>query len=220
MTFPFAIIPVVPNFPLFYVLWRAWSHYRAWRGATYLESLLKLGMIIEKESPQLTEVYDSKGVVMGAEGSENVAPDSTSSDGVKQNQVSEKGSVNTAAETSTEPLPGQAKGKGPAPDGTATPESMVYDTSTVSEQTKSKSNAPPPRPRHPALLLSLNQVPILAKMFDLKGQEVMDVNRAVEQADTRAKKADEEKAQSEKEKEDPPKGDQKPPTNWRGNLHR
>ncbi|KAK4705017.1 hypothetical protein P7C70_g1188, partial [Phenoliferia sp. Uapishka_3] len=30
LTFPFAIIPVVPNFPLFYVLWRAWSH---WRGA-------------------------------------------------------------------------------------------------------------------------------------------------------------------------------------------
>lgn len=28
LTFPFAIIPLVPNFPLFYVLWRAWSHYR------------------------------------------------------------------------------------------------------------------------------------------------------------------------------------------------
>ena len=46
MTFPFALIPVIPNFPFFYILWRAWSHYKAWRGASYLESLLKLGMIV------------------------------------------------------------------------------------------------------------------------------------------------------------------------------
>ncbi|GAA6015125.1 hypothetical protein JCM10207_003610 [Rhodosporidiobolus poonsookiae] len=40
LTWPFAIIPVVPNFPLFYVLWRAWSHFRAYKASSYLLSLL------------------------------------------------------------------------------------------------------------------------------------------------------------------------------------
>ncbi|BGP20607.1 hypothetical protein JCM10213_007141 [Rhodosporidiobolus nylandii] len=40
LTWPFAILPIVPNFPLFYVLWRAWSHYRAAQASNYLLSLL------------------------------------------------------------------------------------------------------------------------------------------------------------------------------------
>ncbi|GAA5990202.1 hypothetical protein JCM11641_001816 [Rhodosporidiobolus odoratus] len=40
LTWPFAILPIVPNFPLFYVLWRAWSHYRASQASQYLLSIL------------------------------------------------------------------------------------------------------------------------------------------------------------------------------------
>lgn len=57
LTWPFAIIPIIPNFPLFYVLWRAWSHYKAWRGATYLDQLLKAGMIVEEPSAELNKFY-------------------------------------------------------------------------------------------------------------------------------------------------------------------
>ncbi|GAA5883980.1 hypothetical protein JCM6882_002091 [Rhodosporidiobolus microsporus] len=40
LTWPFAIIPVIPNLPLFYVLWRAWSHYKAHKASAYLLDLL------------------------------------------------------------------------------------------------------------------------------------------------------------------------------------
>lgn len=60
LTWPFAIIPIIPNFPLMYVLWRAWSHYKAWKGAAYLENLLKLGMIVEKPSKALDDIYANK----------------------------------------------------------------------------------------------------------------------------------------------------------------
>ncbi|GAA5869388.1 hypothetical protein JCM8547_008661 [Rhodosporidiobolus lusitaniae] len=40
LTWPFGILPVIPNFPLFYVLWRAWSHFRAYKASSYLLSLL------------------------------------------------------------------------------------------------------------------------------------------------------------------------------------
>ncbi|ORY35712.1 mitochondrial K+-H+ exchange-related-domain-containing protein, partial [Naematelia encephala] len=62
VTWPFALIPIIPNFPLFYVLWRAWSHWKAYRGATYLEQLLKSGLIVEKPSLELTQVYRSRGI--------------------------------------------------------------------------------------------------------------------------------------------------------------
>ncbi|BEJ14024.1 hypothetical protein CspHIS471_0311980 [Cutaneotrichosporon sp. HIS471] len=78
LTWPFAIIPIIPNFPMFYVLWRAWSHYKAWRGATYLESLLKLGMITEKPSDTLNDIYSAKqpliqGEVASGKGEAQVA---------------------------------------------------------------------------------------------------------------------------------------------------
>ncbi|GAA6013841.1 hypothetical protein JCM11491_000442 [Sporobolomyces phaffii] len=41
LTTPFALLPVIPNFPLFYVLWRAWSHWRAHQASAYLLSLLE-----------------------------------------------------------------------------------------------------------------------------------------------------------------------------------
>ncbi|GAA5937978.1 Mrx19p [Sporobolomyces koalae] len=39
-TIPFGLLPIVPNFPLFYVMWRAWSHWRAHKASSYLLSLL------------------------------------------------------------------------------------------------------------------------------------------------------------------------------------
>ncbi|TIA69290.1 hypothetical protein E3P92_02540 [Wallemia ichthyophaga] len=53
ITLPVAIIPVVPNLPLFYVLWRAWSHWRAHRGAVYLGRLLANNQLNPRESDEL-----------------------------------------------------------------------------------------------------------------------------------------------------------------------
>ncbi|KDE07124.1 hypothetical protein MVLG_02529 [Microbotryum lychnidis-dioicae p1A1 Lamole] len=59
LTFPFAIIPVVPNFPLFYVLWRAWSHYRAWKASQYLSTLLSTSQLSLTPSKELDKIYSS-----------------------------------------------------------------------------------------------------------------------------------------------------------------
>ena len=216
VTFPFALIPIIPNFPLFYVLWRAWSHYKAWRGATYLESLLKLGIIVEKPSPELDEVYRSNGIIVGQKGSEDHAPDQTSSDGIKRGEASEKsrGGEQEQGELRNEEareMPEQAQGKSSAPDGTTTPQSMIYPASSP---TTAGAGAKTTAPRHPSMLLGLGQAPLLAKAFGLKPNEMMDVKRAIEQADGRAMAADKAKAQA---------GDgqkEASATEWRGNLHR
>ncbi|WVN86192.1 uncharacterized protein L203_101353 [Cryptococcus depauperatus CBS 7841] len=170
ITWPFAIIPIVPNFPLFYVLWRAWSHYKAWRGAIYLEQLLKAGLIVEKESPELTEIYAGKGK----------AAHKTNQDGGLDAQTEKGGAVHE----------------------TATPESMASrseeNTSKQKQYGTVNQPMPPPAPgpitskaTHPSLLLSPSQIPILVKAFNLKPNEVVDITRAVEQADFRARKAEE-----------------------------
>ncbi|KAI5479494.1 hypothetical protein MNV49_003436 [Pseudohyphozyma bogoriensis] len=58
LTWPFALIPVVPNFPLFYVLWRAWSHWRAWKASEYLSALLSAHQISLRPSNALETAYN------------------------------------------------------------------------------------------------------------------------------------------------------------------
>ena len=210
LTFPFAIIPIIPNFPLFYVLWRAWSHYKAWRGALYLDQLLQRGMIVEQKSEELDKIYAAKGIVVPPEGAENVAPDSTKSEGVKVKPGSISPSSPSPIDEANEPvvnrhadkIPEQAKGEQPAaPDGTATPGEMVYepgnDTSDLDAKTPPKGErdgelgegGSPHVPRDSRILFGVNQVPLLAKRFQLSQLEVIDITRAVEQAQSRLKAA-------------------------------
>ncbi|KAK5099888.1 hypothetical protein LTS08_005603 [Lithohypha guttulata] len=39
-TIPFALIPVIPNLPFFYVAYRAWSHWKALKGSDHLDFIL------------------------------------------------------------------------------------------------------------------------------------------------------------------------------------
>jgi len=57
VTIPFALVPVVPNIPFFYLAFRTWSHYRALYGSKHLEFLLHNGLIKTKPSPVLDEMY-------------------------------------------------------------------------------------------------------------------------------------------------------------------
>jgi hypothetical protein len=201
LTAPFAIIPILPNFAFFYVLWRAWSHYKAWKGAAYLEDLLKLGMIVEKSSKDLDAVYKSKGVVAAVEGAENIAPDETFSEGLKLGKTSGKGyEVDDKVKQDGEMLVKQAKGEEGAIDGTATPKSMVFESKEKEASGSSSDSTLKPTTRHPGVLLSLPQVTVLARAFDFRPNEVIDVNRAVEQAELRARAAETANAAKEEKK--------------------
>ncbi|TFK33022.1 mitochondrial K+-H+ exchange-related-domain-containing protein [Crucibulum laeve] len=57
-TAPFMIIPIIPNLPFFFCVWRSWSHYRAWRASQYVESLLNTGAIVPEASESLDKVYE------------------------------------------------------------------------------------------------------------------------------------------------------------------
>lgn len=56
-TAPFMLIPVIPNLPFFYVLYRAWSHWKALSGSRHLEFLLKHNLPKPHPSWTLDEVY-------------------------------------------------------------------------------------------------------------------------------------------------------------------
>lgn len=56
-TAPFMLIPVIPNLPFFYVLYRAYSHWTALKGSKHLEFLLKHNLPTPTPSWALDEVY-------------------------------------------------------------------------------------------------------------------------------------------------------------------
>ncbi|XPS78416.1 hypothetical protein M3J09_010430 [Ascochyta lentis] len=56
-TAPFMLVPVIPNLPFFYVLYRAWSHWKALTGSKYLEFLLKHNQPKPNPSWALDEAY-------------------------------------------------------------------------------------------------------------------------------------------------------------------
>lgn len=153
ITWPFAIIPVIPNFPLFYVLWRAWSHYKAWRGAVYLDVLIKNGMVTDKSDAQLDKIYTKPKIS---------APKSSST----PSSSSKSSTPSTSSESDSD-----------------APEILRSDQEPA---------APPSHPagHYEPLLLTKDDIPALVKAFDLRQSEIIDVERAIDQADHRAAEAD------------------------------
>ncbi|KIM80956.1 hypothetical protein PILCRDRAFT_821813 [Piloderma croceum F 1598] len=56
-TAPFMIVPIIPNLPFFFCVWRSWSHYRAYRASQYLENLIDQGAIVPEASEELDKIY-------------------------------------------------------------------------------------------------------------------------------------------------------------------
>lgn len=54
---PFALIPIIPNLPFFYLVFRAYSHWRALSGSKHVEYLLNKNLIKAAPSPILDELY-------------------------------------------------------------------------------------------------------------------------------------------------------------------
>ncbi|KAF4577091.1 hypothetical protein EYR36_005078 [Pleurotus pulmonarius] len=58
LTAPFMIIPIIPNFPFFFCVWRSWHHYKAYRASQYVQALLASGSIIPEPSKELDALYE------------------------------------------------------------------------------------------------------------------------------------------------------------------
>ncbi|GAB1316726.1 Mitochondrial K+-H+ exchange-related-domain-containing protein [Madurella fahalii] len=54
---PIALLPVIPNIPFFYLVYRAWSHWRALSGGKHIQFLLKNNLLALTPSPVVDEVY-------------------------------------------------------------------------------------------------------------------------------------------------------------------
>ncbi|KAL1608009.1 hypothetical protein SLS60_002948 [Paraconiothyrium brasiliense] len=56
-TAPFALIPIIPNLPFFYLVYRAYSYWKALTGSQHLEFLLQHNLPTPNPSSELDEVY-------------------------------------------------------------------------------------------------------------------------------------------------------------------
>jgi hypothetical protein len=54
---PFTLVPVIPNLPFFYLLYRAWSHWRAVQGGQHVKWLLDNKLVKEQPSKLLDDLY-------------------------------------------------------------------------------------------------------------------------------------------------------------------
>ncbi|KAH6996296.1 mitochondrial K+-H+ exchange-related-domain-containing protein [Ilyonectria sp. MPI-CAGE-AT-0026] len=57
ISIPFALVPVIPNLPFFYLLYRAWSHWRAIAGGKHIQWLLEKKLVKPAPSKILDELY-------------------------------------------------------------------------------------------------------------------------------------------------------------------
>ncbi|KAJ9154809.1 hypothetical protein NKR23_g2482 [Pleurostoma richardsiae] len=57
LTIPIGILPLIPNLPFFYLVYRAWSHWRALAGGKHIQFLLQNNLLTLRPSPILDEVY-------------------------------------------------------------------------------------------------------------------------------------------------------------------
>ncbi|KAH8173208.1 mitochondrial k+-H+ exchange-related domain-containing protein [Sarocladium implicatum] len=57
ITIPFALVPVIPNLPFFYLVFRAWSHWRAIAGGKHIKWLIDQKLLQPSPSEQLDKLY-------------------------------------------------------------------------------------------------------------------------------------------------------------------
>ncbi|KAL8655076.1 MAG: hypothetical protein Q9226_003182 [Calogaya cf. arnoldii] len=61
-TAPAALLPIVPNIPFFYLVFRAWSHWRARSGSQHIDFLLDNRLLKLTKSPNLELAYEAGGL--------------------------------------------------------------------------------------------------------------------------------------------------------------
>lgn len=182
---------------MFYVLWRAWSHWKAKLGGEYVQELLVADKIRAVQSEDLERVI-REGEHARSAGDEH-APDETSTpESIRQAsrapaspEVHEKIQTAGAQKKLEESVPAPEK-VDEAPDATATPASQVFHASNAPSssapspvaqaQSARNSTSDDDERIRAALILKPGAIPALARAFDLSAPEVVDITRAVEQA--------------------------------------
>ncbi|KAI1757368.1 mitochondrial K+-H+ exchange-related-domain-containing protein [Xylaria castorea] len=76
---PFALIPIIPNLPFFYLVYRAWSHYRALAGGKHLQWLLSKNFYTLSPWEALNTVYPHHLPSSNPSKQESARPNSDSS---------------------------------------------------------------------------------------------------------------------------------------------
>ncbi|OTA93687.1 hypothetical protein M434DRAFT_72717 [Hypoxylon sp. CO27-5] len=82
---PFALVPVIPNLPFFYLVYRAWSHWRALAGGKHIQFLCDNNLLTLSPSQVLNSIYtplvpNSSTLKEPITEKDNSAKSSTSSD--------------------------------------------------------------------------------------------------------------------------------------------
>ncbi|KAI1640267.1 mitochondrial K+-H+ exchange-related-domain-containing protein [Biscogniauxia mediterranea] len=54
---PFALVPIIPNLPFFYLVYRAWSHWRALAGGKHIQFLVSNDLLAISPSKVLDTIY-------------------------------------------------------------------------------------------------------------------------------------------------------------------
>ncbi|KAI1503097.1 mitochondrial K+-H+ exchange-related-domain-containing protein [Biscogniauxia marginata] len=54
---PFALVPIIPNLPFFYLVYRAWSHWRALAGGKHIQFLVSNNLLAVAPSKVLDTIY-------------------------------------------------------------------------------------------------------------------------------------------------------------------
>ncbi|EST10009.1 Protein of unknown function DUF2343 [Kalmanozyma brasiliensis GHG001] len=77
ITIPFALIPVIPNLPFFYLVYRAWSHWKAYKSSQYLSTLIGQDRVHPTESKELDSIFAQTSAPSDATPSEASSEKST-----------------------------------------------------------------------------------------------------------------------------------------------
>ncbi|KND88790.1 Uncharacterized protein C23H3.12c [Tolypocladium ophioglossoides CBS 100239] len=67
ITIPFALVPVIPNLPFFYLVYRAWSHWRAISGGKHIQWLVENKLLLPSPSKILDQLYGKAAPSLAAE---------------------------------------------------------------------------------------------------------------------------------------------------------
>lgn len=62
-TIPFALVPIIPNLPFFYLAWRAWSHWRTIAGGRHIQWLAEKKLLQLSPSTVLDRLYSNGGKI-------------------------------------------------------------------------------------------------------------------------------------------------------------
>ncbi|KAJ6444600.1 protein (fungal and plant) [Purpureocillium lavendulum] len=70
ITIPFALVPIIPNLPFFYLVYRAWSHWKAISGGKHVQWLVENKLLQPSPSKILDQLYSSRDATVETSGRE------------------------------------------------------------------------------------------------------------------------------------------------------